>query len=105
MSLCAFSLGWVQHLESINHFTQGWLGEEEILILPSSLTTLREKGNSTWKVEYFTQWKNPLLSIFHFRYWPKTLKKEVLKRNHQIILGFFDPDPVLLDKQVGGAKD
>jgi hypothetical protein len=47
---------WVQHLESINHFTQGWLGEEEILILPPSLppflTTLREKGNSTWKVEY-----------------------------------------------------
>jgi hypothetical protein len=46
-----------------------------------------------------SQWKNPLLSIFHFRYWPKTLKNEVLKRNPQIILGFFDPDPVLLAKQ------
>ena len=51
------------------------------------------------------QWKNPLLSIFHFRYWPKTLKDEVLKPNPQIILGFFDPDPVLLAKQAGGVKD
>ena len=51
------------------------------------------------------QWKNSLLSIFHFYYWPKPLKKEVLKRNPQIILGFFDPDPVLLGKEGGGAKD
>ena len=46
-----------------------------------------------------------LLSIFHFRYWPKTLKNEVLERDPQIILEFFDPDPVLLAKQGGGAKD
>ena len=30
------------------------------------------------------QWKNPLLSIFHFRYWPKTLKNEVLKHHPKI---------------------
>ena len=36
----------------------------------------------------------------------KNLKRnKVLKRNPQIILGFFDPDPVLLAKQAGGAKD
>ena len=35
MSLGAFSLGWAKHLESINHFTQGWLGGEEILHPPS----------------------------------------------------------------------
>ena len=52
-----------------------------------------------------TQWKNPILSIFHFRYWPKTLKNEVLKRDPQVLLEFFDPDPVLLAKQGGGAKD
>ena len=43
-----------------------------------------------------TQWKNLLLSIFHL---------QVLKRDPQIILGFFDPDPVLLAQQGGGAKD
>ena len=36
---------------------------------------------------------------FHFGYWAKTLKNEVLKRNPQIILGFFDSDPVLLADQ------
>ena len=35
----------------------------------------------------------------------KTLKNKVLKLDPQIILGFFDPDPVLLGKQGGGAKD
>ena len=38
---------------------------------------------------------------FHFGYWAKTLKNEVLKRNPQIILGFIDPDPVLLAKLCG----
>ena len=28
-----------------------------------------------------TQWKNPLLSIFYFRLWPKNKKTKVLKRN------------------------
>ena len=36
----------------------------------------------------------------------KNLKKnKVLKHNPQIILGFFDPHPVLLAEQGGGAKD
>ena len=35
----------------------------------------------------------------------KTLENKVLKRDPQIILGFFDPDPVLLGQQGGGAKD
>ena len=36
----------------------------------------------------------------------KNLKKhEDLKHNPQIILWFFDPDPVLLAYQEGGAKD
>ena len=41
-----------------------------------------------------TQWK----TIVHFHYCPKSLKNEVLKSDPQIILGFFDPDPVLLAK-------
>ena len=35
----------------------------------------------------------------------KNLKNKVLKGDPQIILGFFDPDPVLLAQQGGGAKD
>ena len=34
-----------------------------------------------------TQWKVYLLSIFHFRYWQKTLKNEVLKQDPINILG------------------
>ena len=44
----------------------------------------------------------------HLPFWllAKNLKKnEVLKGDPQIILGFFDPDPVLFAKQVGGAKN
>ena len=35
----------------------------------------------------------------------KNLKNEVSKRDPQIILGFFDPDPVLLAKQGGRSKE
>ena len=35
----------------------------------------------------------------------KNLKKRNLKPDPQIILGFFDPEPVLFAKQGGGAKD
>ena len=52
----------------------------------------------------YPQWMNPLLSIFHFRYWPKTLKNEVFEAqslNHSWKDQF---DPVLA-KQGSGAKD
>ena len=35
----------------------------------------------------------------------KNSKIEVLERNPQIILVFFDPDPVLLAQKGGGEKD
>ena len=41
---------------------------------------------------------------FPFSSLAKNLKKK-LKCDPQIILGFFDPDPVLLAEQGGGAKD
>ena len=40
----------------------------------------------------------------HLPFW-LLAKNEVLKRDPQITLGFFDPDPVLFAKQGGGAKD
>ena len=58
-----------------------------------------------WNNVIHTQWNNPLLSIFHFYYGPKTEKNEDLKHNPEIILWFFDPDPVLLAYQEGGAND
>ena len=35
----------------------------------------------------------------------KSIKKEVLERNPQIILGFFYPGPVLFAQKGGGEKD
>ena len=50
--------------------------------------------------ESFTIYKHLSFSLL-----AKNLKNEVLKHNPQIILGFFDPDPVLLAQKGGGEKD
>ena len=47
-------------------------------------------------------WQNGRI-LYHlpFSLLAKNFKKKVLKCDPQIILGFFDPDPVLLAKQGG----
>ena len=43
--------------------------------MPGISLSLKSKPENKWQKFKGAQWTNPLLSIFHFRYWPKTLKK------------------------------
>ena len=59
------------------------------------LAELRHDAGFTCSM--YTFFLRPITMEGGILYWPK--------RDPQIILGFFDPDPVLLAKQGGGAND